>query len=106
MANIHNVVSDLLEIIDPQHVMTTQIEDQVGNYITISIRQGHRLMQIEVYEESSNVYTNVVLLSYEGFSWRQMSRIMDTFMSCLHSGESDEVGTNTESSTSSGGSAD
>jgi hypothetical protein len=102
MANIHNVVSNLIELIDLQNVMTTHIEDQVAGYITIHIHQGHRHLQIEVYEESSNVYTDVGVISYEGFSWRQMTRIMDTFMSCLNSGETDEVGTDSESGTSAG----
>lgn len=106
MANIHNIVSDLIEMIDPQRVMTTHVDDQVSNYISIHIYQGHRHLHMEVYEASSNVYTDVGLISYNGFSWRQASRIMDTFMSCLDSAESDHVSTDTESGTSSGGSAD
>lgn len=99
MANIHNVVSDLIELVDPRNVMTTDIEDPVAGYITIHIYQGHRHLQIEVYEESSNVYTDVGVISYDGFSWRQMTRIMDTFMSCLNSGEPNELSTDTEPST-------
>lgn len=106
MANINNVVSDLIQLIDTRNVMTTHIEDPVAGYITIHIHQGHRHLQIEVYEESSNVYTDVGVISYDGFSWHQMTRIMDTFMSCLNSGESNEVSTDTESSTSAGRSPD
>ena len=62
MKNIHNIVSDLMHIIDTQHVMTTHIDHQQNGYISIHIYHGHRHLHIEVFEGSDR-YTDVGLIS-------------------------------------------
>lgn len=102
MKNIHNAVSDLMDIIDRRNQMTARIEDRGNHYIQVHIRQGTRYICIEVFEEGTDEYTDVVLLREENFTTREVNYIMDTFVSCLDSREPNEVRANSESSTRAG----
>lgn len=87
MKNIHNVVSDLIDIIDRRNQMTSNIEYRNNNYIRIHLRQGHKYMCIEVFEEGTDEYSDVVLLNQMNMSNYEVNYIMDTFMDCLDSRE-------------------
>lgn len=100
MKNIHNAVSDLMDIIDRRNRMTTHIEHRENcRYIRIHIHQGHKYLCIEVFEEQPDEYSDVVLLRQSNFSNREVEYIMDNFVSCLDSRESDQMGANSESGT-------
>ena len=99
MKNIHNAVSDLMDIIDRRHQMTSHVEHRDNRYIRVHIHQGHKYLCIEVFEEQPDDYADVVVLRQSNFSNRAVRYIMDNFLDCLGSRESDQMSTNPESST-------
>lgn len=84
MKNIHNAVSDMMEIIDPQNQMISRIEHRDNNYIRVHIHQELKYLCIEVLEDQPEEYDNVVLLHQTGFSSSRVNNIMETFLSCVN----------------------
>lgn len=105
MKNIHNVVSDLMDIIDRRRQMTSHVEHRDNRYIRVHIHQGVKYVCIEVFEEQPDEYTDIVVLRQSNFSNRAVEYIMAKFLDCLDSGEPDQLSANSESSTRAGGGA-
>lgn len=84
MKNIHNAVSDMMDIIDRRNRMTTRIEHRENHYIRVHIHQELKYLCIEVLEDQPGEYDNVVLLHQTGFSPSKVNLIMNTFISCVN----------------------
>lgn len=102
MANIHNVISDALERVNLGNFETEVRQNGAFYRIKFSKDSGKRFVFAEIMAEDGYVLAS--LGRRKGICREDCERIMDALMDQYSSRESDEVGTDSESGTSTGGS--
>lgn len=100
MKNINNVISDVLEEVNLGNFHTEVRQNGAFYRIKFSKDGGQRFMFAEIM--SDDEYISASLGRRKGISRSDCERIMNALIDGYSSGESDEVGTDSESCSSAG----